>query len=677
MSDTRKRPVVRPWLKAVLAFALLALLSLPAGAQSPLSLTEYLELIMEQQEGAVDADELLEQLERLADNNLNINDTAEVQNRGALLLNEVQMRNLKAYIRQNGALLSLNELYLINGFDSVDIARIQPFIEAGAIGGSRNETLGEMLRRGSHSLRAGGGRTLETAAGYRDSTYLGSPWRLYYRYQYHYRDRIDFSFSGEKDAGEELFGGTQRRGFDMYGIHLFLRDFGRMRCLAAGRYQLQFGQGLTLWTGFAPYNSDPMDACRRGQGIKTASAFSEAGYFQGVAGTVALTRHTELTLFYSDVERDATIGKNSITLYESGYHRSALELSKKDTLRERFAGFHIGYSNNGLSVGLTGHHVKYDTAIFPQARRYNSHAFRGKENSNIGVDARYLFRNTCVYGEAAASDTGLALTAGVQTAINHRHRASLSGRHYSECYHNLFASGSGQNSGTQNERGIRFNWYSALPFGTTLMATGDWFWFPDLKYRVYSPSNGSEYRVEARHDLRRYGRAGAGYRYKNFDRNAVTDGSVMEELSRHQAWLMCALTPGGGWTLTTKLQWVYLGCTVNDDQRGWMAYQEASWKIPYRPLSLWLRCTYFDVGGYDARIYAYESSLLYESGSNMLYGRGVRTYLMLRYESARHISLGIRYSGTEYLDRETVSSGHDKIDAPHKRAIHMQIYWKL
>lgn len=50
---------------------------------------------------------------------------------------------------------------------------------------------------------------------------------------------------------------------------------------------------------------------------------------------------------------------------------------------------------------------------------------------------------------------------------------------------------------------------------------------------------------------------------------------------------------------------------------------------------------------------------------------------MLRYESAKHISLGIRYSGTEYLDRETVSSGHDKIDAPHKRAIHMQIYWKL
>ena len=59
------------------------------------------------------------------------------------------------------------------------------------------------------------------------------------------------SFTGEKDAGEEFFQGSQKNGFDFYSAHLFVQGFGTIKQLAIGDFQAQFGQGLTFWSGLA------------------------------------------------------------------------------------------------------------------------------------------------------------------------------------------------------------------------------------------------------------------------------------------------------------------------------------------------------------------------------------------------------------------------------------------
>ncbi len=94
--------------------------------------------------------------------------------------------------------------------------------------------------------------------------YLGSPYKLYTRYRYRYRHNLSFGFTAEKDEGEEFFRGTRTKGFDFYSAHLFVRNIGRLKALAIGDYQAQFGQGLTFWNGlgFAAKSSFTMNVKR-------------------------------------------------------------------------------------------------------------------------------------------------------------------------------------------------------------------------------------------------------------------------------------------------------------------------------------------------------------------------------------------------------------------------------
>ncbi|MBQ9473590.1 MAG: hypothetical protein IJU81_04200 [Bacteroidales bacterium] len=647
-------------------------------AQTVGSITDYLELIMEQSEGEVEADELLERLQYYADNPLNLNDTAALMKSDFMLLTEIQRHCIVAYIRQNGPLLSTGELRLVYGFDSTAVALLAPFVETSPVEPSLAQSLPTMLRHARHSLRLGGGRTVEEAAGYTDSTYLGTPWRSYFRYQLHYRDRINFSFAGEKDAGEEFFRGTQRQGFDHYGLSLVLRDFGRLRSLAVGRYQLQFGQGLTLWTGFAPYASSSSALCRNGHGIASASAFGEAGYMRGAATTVALTKRADLTVFYSDVMRDATITDNSLSLYTSGYHRSVNELAKRDTLRERLYGMHLGYTAGHFTAGLTAHHVSYSMPLMPAARPYNTYYFRGDANTNIGLDARWLMKNLCLFGEVAASaDTALAAVAGLQYIPSSDHRMGVALRDYSMRYQNLFASATGQGSTPQNEQGLELMYEGCLPHGSTLQATVDFFAFPYYKYRVYQPSDGMACRLNYSRPISKRLHLAANYRFKNSDRNAVSDGSQMEHINQHHLYLCLKSASGESLHLTTRLQGAYVQRTVSGSCHGWMAYQDIVWQPTGRKWSLSLRGCWFDAQVYDARLYCYESSLLYESGSAMLYGKGVRAFALFRCDLSQRLAVAFRYTVTSYLDRDGISSGHDRIDAPHKQTIHMQLYWNI
>ena len=49
------------------------------------------------------------------------------------------------------------------------------------------------------------------------------------------------------------------------------------------------------------------------------------------------------------------------------------------------------------------------------------------------------------------------------------------------------------------------------------------------------------------------------------------------------------------------------------------------------------------------------------------YGRGLRAYVMLRYNWGRRLALIGKYGLTRYFDRSTISSGLQRIDSPAKQ----------
>ena len=112
-----------------------------------------------------------------------------------------------------------------------------------------------MIKYGKNNLMIRYQQILEEQKGFTEnndtsaspnSRYLGSPEKIYARYQFKYSNKLSFGITAEKDAGEEFFNGTQKNGFDFYSAHLFFKDFGKIKALAIGDYQVQFGQGLTL-----------------------------------------------------------------------------------------------------------------------------------------------------------------------------------------------------------------------------------------------------------------------------------------------------------------------------------------------------------------------------------------------------------------------------------------------
>lgn len=685
---------------------LLATLTLRAQVAEGTLWQHYLEQWAEQNEQESLPEELLELIDECRQHPINLNDTLSSRILQLPFVSEFQWEIVKAYILQNGQLYSANELRLMNGFDSITIGLLMPLVEAVPVEYRKLPSFREMLTGGRHQLLLLSRTVLPRSKGYEDSTYLGSPYRMGFRYSYKYGHYLHLQLSGEKDPGEEFFAGTQRQGFDHYGGFLMLNEMGIVSRAIAGHYNLQFGQGLTLWSGFAPWGSFGANQKRYGQGIRTPGSMTETGYLQGLAATIRVAPHTQLTSFYSYKNLDA-IGATDSTaqsIYSSGYHRSALECSKRGLLNEQLFGFNIHYQKGSLSLGMTGYHSFFDKEIVPQTYYYNHQAFRGSGNTVGGLDAAYRYRRLTLFAEASASanpyisqlvseggDLPLAAIAGLQFEISGNHHIGLSQRYYSTTYQNLHASPFGQGSDGQNESGTCLTWQSQLPGGVLLDASFDICRFPLPRYGVYAPSSGNEARLRLIRTLKENGTLSFQYQFRNQEKNASRTGMdstfmdrwhptyFVEQLQTHRLQLRYdyQLTPSLG--LSSRAYFSYTACEFHPSNKGWFLLQDFRYSpaMARRPLTLTARYSYFRISSYDARIYAMESDLLYEYSTPAFNGNGHRCYLIARWGLSPSIIFSAKYGLTAYTDRSEIGSGHDVTEGPLRHEFKAQLLFNF
>ena len=83
------------------------------------------------------------------------------------------------------------------------------------------------------------------------------------------------------------------------------------------------------------------------------------------------------------------------------------------------------------------------------------------------------------------------------------------------------------------------------------------------------------------------------------------------------------------------------------------------------------------VEGYDARIYMYESDMVYEFNVPMLMDRGLRCYCIYRQQISRDISFALKYAVTFYPDRAALGSGYDMIEGNIKHEVKAQLRLKF
>jgi hypothetical protein len=661
---------------------------------------QKVENIAENIDTEIDYTELVETLNFYKENPVNINKANAEDLKKLLLLNDIQINNLMNYLTNNGQMVSVYELQLVNGFDNKIIFKILPYITVEKVEKRASLKPKDIFKYGRNTFLSRFQVIPEEQKGYSDITdsaltanpnqrYLGSSAKLYAKYAFNYRDLVKFGFVADKDAGEEFFKGTQKNGFDFYSAYFALKNIGFLKSLVIGDYQAQFGQGLTLWTGLGFGKSgNAIDVKKYAQGIKPYSSANESGFLRGIGTTISL-KSLEFSLFYSYKNSDANIGEQDslsqenlyiTSLQETGYHRTPNELADKNSLKETIFGSNISFRKNNLKIGITAYRFLLNTELLKDIKPYNQFEFQGKKNSNYGFNYQYLFYPFNFFGEISASENGgIAFINGLQANLDNRFAFSMIHRNYQKDYQNLKSVAFGENSQNANESGLFFGVDFSLASKWSVSAYCDFFSFPWLKYRTDAPSNGMEYLAKLTYLPSRRIEFYLQYRQKNKMQNSSESSIVhfLDETQRKSLRFNTSYNPLQNVIIKNRIEFINYSVGNNYNKNGFLIYQDISYQLINLPIRISARYALFDTDTYDERLYAYESDVLYAFSIPAYYYKGSRFYLMMKYDVSKNVDLWLRYATTYYNGKNLIGSGLDEIQGSSKSEIKVQIMVKF
>ncbi len=637
-----------------------------------------------------DLSELLEQLQYFSKHPINLNETTAEELKLLVMLSPLQISNFFSHLSSNGKLLDLLELQSIPAFDIQTIQNLLPFVTLRTSSVYKELSFNNLLSKGTNDLLLRFAQTIEPQKGYNDlpgSRYLGSPEKLLVRYRYNYEQLFLISAVLKKDAGEAFFTGSNSSNFDFNSFSIGLYALGKISKLVIGDYSLQFGQGLTLWSGFSfGKGPDVAGVAKKDVGLKAYTSANESSFFRGVAGTISLYKQLNLTSFFSYRKIDAsqTDLKNGqfgqVNMSSSGLHRTKSELKNQQSLDQLIYGGALQYLSNNLVVGLIGYQSHYSNEFITGTQAYNAHGFTGKELTNLGIHYNYTFKNIYFFGEGAKSlNSGLAVVNGAMASLFPQLSAVLVNRHYETNYHSFFTQGLGENSDATNEQG----WYAGFNYtpnkSWTAAVYGDVFRFPWLKYRVNAPSSGYELMSQIKYHPTKTFKVTLRVKTKESQQN--TDLKVpIKHLDRvsKQTYRMEV-----NWRLNRKLSFqnrVEL-CRFEKGEvsaeSGYLIYQDVDYAPMSSRFSANLRLAYFNTASYNSRVYAYEDDVLYGFSFGMYNGKGARTFINVKYKLLRGMDVWARYALFVYQDTETVGSGLDEIQGNRKSELKLQLRYQF
>ncbi|MDX9941814.1 MAG: helix-hairpin-helix domain-containing protein [Bacteroidales bacterium] len=658
-------------------------------------LQQRIESLAEEAGEDTDFSALIQDMEIMLQFPLNLNEASAKDLHRLIFLNELQIQNLLEHIGQHGKLLSITELQSVDGFDLKTIQAIQPYITVSDIPFSRHLSLNEMLNQGQHQLFLRWQRQLEKPRGYLSPAptkeepdpqpkYPGSPYRLYSRYRFTCYNHLSIGFTAEKDPGEQFMAGGQPYGFDYYSGHALVRDLGRLRAAVVGDYQLQFGQGLTLWSGLTfGKSSEALSVHKYGQGIRPHSSVDENAFFRGMAACLSYGA-LEITGFASSRRRDANILDTDtlesetlvITSFQqTGLHRTPAELADKNAVRENLFGGHLAWKKKKINIGLTASYLSLNATYRRDLTFYNQFDFNQSYNSNLGLDYSFIRKNAHFFGETAMSGNGgFAMLNGFILSLDPRLSFSMLHRYFSRDYQALYAAAFSENTRVVNEHGLYMGIHARFSGRWQVSAYADHYAFPWMKYRTYSPTHGFEYLAQVNYRPRKNTELYLRYRIRNKPLNTHEAAGLIypDDVIRHNLRfnISHAVTPV--FTLRNRVEYTHYHQGQLQEE-GFVLYQDVLFRNPESPWAITLRYALFDTGGYDSRIYVYENDVLYAYSIPFLYHRGSRAYALIRYRFNRHFDLYGRLARTFYANPAPATTGPDGLDDNTRTEIKLQV----
>ncbi|MDR1380420.1 MAG: helix-hairpin-helix domain-containing protein [Tannerella sp.] len=653
---------------------------------------EYIEELQEDsEENSESIETLYEDLSQLSENPLNLNLVTMEELRRIPFLSDIQILNILDYQKKQGGFVSIYELKNIPFLDMPIIELILPFVYVDESGREPPLNIKNILKYGKNELMLRYDRCLNEKKGYGEypdsiltkypnRKYVGEPFYSSVRYAYSSGNRLQIGFLAEKDAGE-AFLNREHKGFDYYSVHAFLKNVGRIKSLAVGDFKMSFGQGLVVSNDFTPSRSSILSqAERRNNGFRRHYSTNENDFFRGAATTLSLGK-IDVSTFFSTRKVDATAEDHTISSFKKdGMHRTKGDLEKKHNANILTAGGNIRYTGTELLVGLTALTCSFgNSTVEPEPRPYNKFHFRGKHNTNIGIDYRWRRGKVVVYGETALSQNGAAATLNaLQWSASSGIRALILYRYYDRRYQAFYGNAFSQGSAVQNEEGVYLSMqWSPVPYWS-FSGYADFFRFPWLRYGTDAPSSGKEYMIQANFNRIKNTVVSVRYRFRQYEKNITLEHeSLIEPADRHRIRLQVTHRQSDIMTFRTTIEGNAYDENVSSASRGWVISQNAGWKNPESPVQLDAYVACFKTDDYNSRIYSNEKNMLYNFSIPSFYGEGIRLSAVLRYNFTPGLYLSVKAAWTHYYDRNTIGTDAEEIAGKDKTDLYAQLRWKF
>ena len=645
---------------------LLILLPCMVFAQNTITdeiIIDQIERMLENTDEEVDYTELVENYWQILDNKININNPDELNQLIDLhLVNVFIIENINAYRKNFGDIMMFDELKLVEGIDDMTFSILQPLICFAKQPSNGKLRVKDMLKYGKHQMIFQVEQCLNEKAGYKEHNYLGNPQKIFMRYGFSYKNKIEFGFAMEKDPGESRLD-------DFFTFHFLINDLKFIKTLALGDYQLVFGQGLTMGSGLA-FASSGGSLLRKSKSVRASKSANETKYLRGIATTLNY-KNLDVTIFYSNKKVDSNLNS-------SGLHRTEGELIKRHAITQQLYGGNISYRNANFHIGYTIHQTMFSDEINPDPRLYNTFYFRGKSLANQGIDFYYILRKFSFYGEVAISDNNApAVLVGATVQPVGYIDFTVFYRYYDKKYQNYFSNAYAFGSGTRNEKGIYLSTSITMAPRWRLIATADFPQFDWIKTNAYAPSRAQKYDLRIEHQITDKSLIIIKLRYSDKEKNGPNENTYMRYLVHDRKFSLRfhATYPVGNDFILKNCVEFCKNKYVPKSSTCYLIYQDVLYNPENKVISFAFRYALFDspIGA----VYAYENDILNSFSIGSLYHKGKRIYFLCKVKLRKMLTINAKIAWTIYDDINEIGSGLEKIEGNVKADAKIQLVLKL
>ncbi len=645
-----------------------------------------LEMLIEQleEDETTDPVQLTEFIHELTANPLDINKSSKEDLLTIPFLDAITVSRILDYRDKNGPFESTAALQNIPELNPEFIEILTFFISVEKAATTDNRKFkipGMLMQDVKVEIMTRYQQVLQTREGFRrlpeNGGYTGSSGKYYQRMRIQ-TERISLNLTQEKDPGEP-FG--MPASMDYQSWHLAIKNDGFLKEVIAGDYSAAFGQGLILWNGSSFGKSRNVDTApvRSSRGFRPYTSSQETDAFRGGALTVG--NKVTIHAFHSSRFRTSTTDDSlNIRLPQSsGLHRTLNELARRNNVKQTTYGGRIQYYGKRGGIGLNTVYNSFDKPVAAGTRLHQEFDFSGITQISFSSDYEYVHGSLLFFGEGAMTDNGgMGFLNGMRYKPSSGTSAVLTYRNYGKKFQPLFGAAFGEQSGIpQNEKGFYVGIRQRVHSKVMISGYFDQFKFPGPRFVTTNPSTGYEWLLNSEVKLVK------GVQFYILARSSISEAQFettdlagrttkITGLQKRSGYrLNMSYSPDRSIRLQSRFELIQSRTADGRRENGYLLFQDIRLN-PSPKIRIDARITLFDTEGFQSRVFQFESDLLYVFSNKMLFDRGQRMYIVVKYEFANKIEIWGKWATTLFENRNTISSGLNQINGNRQTDIGIQ-----